>query len=197
MARPKNESLHAQRQQEILQAAAHVFKSKGFHLTRTEDICAAARMSAGTLFRHFPDKRAMIMAIAEREIADYVTAIEQLATREGIEWMARITPNEFTELFRPKGFELGADSWLELARDPEGRKRLLSSDKRMRSLLSKELKRGQSEGWVRKSLDCEGAASLVLALFSGLMIDSELGLALDTKSAARAMADLFKTFILP
>ena len=45
MARPKNEKLEIQRREEILQAAARVFRAKGFHLARTEDICTEAETS--------------------------------------------------------------------------------------------------------------------------------------------------------
>jgi TetR/AcrR family transcriptional regulator, repressor for uid operon len=197
MARTRDEALHAQRHDDILQAAARVFKAKGFHLARTEDICAEAQLSAGTLFRHFPDKRAIIMAIADIEFASYQSEVSKLATREGIRWLSQITPQELTTLLRPRGFELGVDSWLELARDPQGRQRLLAADKSLRQTLAKELKRGQNEGWVRKSLDCPGAATVVLSLFSGLMFDAELGLTIDTPATARAMADLFGGFLLP
>ena len=112
MPRTRNESLHQERRQDILQAAARVFKAKGFHLARTEDICTEAGMSAGTLFRHFPDKRAMIMAIAEIEFEHYKRELEQLATRDGIRWLARITPQELREVLQPQGFELVTDSWL-------------------------------------------------------------------------------------
>jgi TetR/AcrR family transcriptional regulator, repressor for uid operon len=197
MARTKDAALHAQRHHDILRAAARVFKAKGFHLARTEDICAEAQLSAGTLFRHFPDKRSMITAIADIEFDNYRTELGRLVTCEGIRWLSKITAEDLAELLRPRGFQLSADSWLELARDPQGRTRLLKLDKQLRQTLTKELRRGQAEGWVDKSLDCQGAANLVLALFSGLLFDAELGLAIDIKATARAMADLFSGFLLP
>lgn len=197
MSRTKDESLHAQRRADILQAAAQVFKAKGFHLARTEDICSAANLSAGTLFRHFPDKRSMIMAIMEIEFEQYKTDIQQLATKQGIQWLAQIGPDDLIALLQPKGFDLGTDSWLEMARDPEGKQRMQTFDKKLHQTLSKELKRGQVDGWVRPSLDCAGAATLILALFAGLSFDHELGLALEPKATARALADLVSGFVLP
>jgi TetR/AcrR family transcriptional regulator, repressor for uid operon len=195
MSRTKDAALHAQRQQEILLAAAQVFKAKGFHLARTEDICAAAQLSAGTVFRHFPDKHAMIRAIAEIEVAQYTAQIEQLATPQGIRWLAQITATDLTELLQSTAFELGADSWLELSRDPQSRKQLLAFDKRMRQKLTGALAQGQKEGWVRTGVNCAGMAHLVLALFSGLMFDTEIGLPVDTQATARAMSDLFGTLL--
>jgi hypothetical protein len=86
-------------------------------------------------------------------------------------------------------------NWLELARDPGGRERIAEFDKRLRQSLAKELRLGQVEGWVRKSLDCDGAANPTIALLSGRMFDAEVGLAVDIKSTARATADLFSGVI--
>jgi hypothetical protein len=136
------------------------------------------------------------MAIAERELEGYRSDVELFATRAGIEHLGKLSPDAFLELLAPKGYELGVDSWLELSRDPETNRRLQTANRKLRESLSQMLKRGQSEGWVRKSLDCEGAASLILALFGGLMIESELGSAPEATSAARAMGDLVRCFIL-
>ena len=196
MPRTKDTSLHDQRREEILRAAACVFKAKGFHLARTEDICAEAALSAGTVFRYFPNKRAMIMAIAEIEFERYKQEISLLATKDGLQWLTRITAAELSELLRPTAFDLGADSWLELARDAEGKKRLLAFDKKMRATLAQELARGQAEGWVRKSLDPIGAANVILAVFSGLDFDHDIGATIELRATARALADLFRNFIL-
>lgn len=191
MARTRDEALHATRRQDILAAAARVFKAKGFHLARTEDICAEAGLSAGTLFRHFPDKRSMIVAIADVEFERLRSEIEQLSTKEGILWLTKITAEELAQLIEPKGFELGTDSWLELARDGEGRKRLLAVDHSLRQMISRQLEQGKAEGWIRKPVDSDGTAAILLALFSGLQLESEVGLAVDTQATAYAIADLF------
>lgn len=191
MARTRDEALHATRRQDILAAAARVFKAKGFHLARTEDICAEAGLSAGTLFRHFPDKRSMIVAIADVEFERLRSEIEQLSTKEGILWLTKITAEELAQLIEPKGFELGTDSWLELARDCEGRKRLLAVDQSLRQMISRQLEQGKAEGWIRKPVDSDGTAAILLALFSGLQLESEVGLAVDTQATAYAIADLF------
>jgi AcrR family transcriptional regulator len=196
MARTRDEALHATRRQDILAAAARVFKAKGFHLARTEDICAESGLSAGTLFRHFPDKRSMIAAIADVEFERLRSEIEQLSTREGILWLTQIKAEELAQLIEPKGFELGTDSWLELGRDGEGRKRLLLVDQTLRQMISRQLEQGKAEGWIRKSVDSDGTAAILLALFSGLQLGSEVGLAVDTQATACAIADLFGGLIL-
>ena len=195
MARIKDDSLHEKRQEEILLAAARIFKMKGFHAARTEDICAEAGLSAGTVFRYFPDKRAMITAIAVRELEQHQCEIQQLATKEGLQWLTNVTEKELSELLRPTVYDLGADSWLELIRDEAGRKQLLSIDKKLRAMLAAELLKGQKEGWVRKSLDPQGAANVILAVFSGLALDQEIGASTGNAATAAAMSALFSHFI--
>lgn len=196
MARTKDESLHEKRQEEILLAAARVFKTKGFHAARTEDICVEAGLSAGTVFRHFPDKRAMITAIAGRELQQHQRDLHRLATREGLQWLTRITEQDLAELLQPTVYNLGADSWLELVREETGRAQLLATDEALRTTLAAELARGQKEGWVRKSLDTSGAANVILAVFSGLALDQEIGVRTCTANSAAALSDLFTHFIL-
>lgn len=195
MPRVKDDTLHQKRQEEILLAAARVFKAKGFHAARTEDICAEAGLSAGTVFRHFPDKRAMITAIAERELEQYQHEVQRLATKEGLQWLTRITDKDLSELLSPTVYDLGSDSWLELVRDEAGRKQLLAVDKKLRATLAAELARGQKEGWVRKSLEPQGVANVILAVFSGLAQDQEIGARTGTPATVAALSDLFSHFI--
>lgn len=195
MPRIKDDALHQKRHEEILLAAARVFKVKGFHAARTEDICAEAGLSAGTVFRYFPDKRAMIIAIAKRELAQYRHEVQRLATKEGLQWLTRITDKDLPELLSPTVYDLGSDSWLELVRDEAGRKQLLAVDKKLRATLAAELARGQKEGWVRKSLEPQGVANVILAVFSGLAQDQEIGARTGTPATAAALSDLFSHFI--
>ncbi|MFN6170945.1 MAG: TetR/AcrR family transcriptional regulator [Burkholderiales bacterium] len=195
MARTKDHMLHEKRQEEILLAAARVFKTRGFHAARTEDICAEAGLSAGTVFRHFPDKRAMIAAIAARELEHYQLEVQRLATREGLQWLTRLTEKELSELLCPTVYDLGADSWLELVRDEAGRKQLLGVDKKLRATLAAALSRGQKEGWVRKSLEPHGAVNVILAVFSGLAFDQEIGARTTTAATAATLSALFSHFI--
>jgi TetR/AcrR family transcriptional repressor of mexJK operon len=52
---------------QILDAAAKFFMTKGFHATSMEDIAVDAGMSKLTLYRRFPDKNALFTAVIERK----------------------------------------------------------------------------------------------------------------------------------
>jgi AcrR family transcriptional regulator len=195
MARTRNDLLHEQRNEEILAAASRVFKSKGFHGARTEDICLEAGLSAGTVFRHFPDKQSMIAVIARREIEHYQSEIQQLATPEGLQWLSHMDSADLAELLKPSAYDLGSDAWLELSRSEMGRRELRAIDRKLRTTFARALMRGQKEGWVRPSLDPKGAANIILALISGLMLDNEIGLGTIDRSTATAFSDLLRRFV--
>jgi TetR/AcrR family transcriptional repressor of nem operon len=49
----------------LLDAALHVFRSKGYAATRVEDICASAGLTKGSFFHHFKSKEELALAAAE------------------------------------------------------------------------------------------------------------------------------------
>ena len=53
------------RRQEVLRAAARLFRRKGFHATSTRDIAAAAGMQSGSPFYHFKSKGALLYTVME------------------------------------------------------------------------------------------------------------------------------------
>ncbi len=54
------------RRQELLHAAARLFRHKGFAATSTRDIAAAAGMQSGSPFYHFRTKAALLFAVMEQ-----------------------------------------------------------------------------------------------------------------------------------
>lgn len=196
MARPKNDKLEAQRREEILQAAARVFRAKGFHLARTEDICTEAGTSAGTLFRYFKSKKEIIEAIVEAEMKGNDEDLRALIQRRAVEALATLTGAELQEMLLPGGYGLATESWLELSRSPEGRKELAALSAKQEVALAALLTQGQAEGWVRRGLNTKGAANLLLILYAGVQFDTDLGMNIDYEASAQAISDLIKSFIL-
>ncbi len=49
----------------FLDAALHVFRSKGYAATRIEDVCLAAGLTKGSFFHHFKSKEEMALAAAD------------------------------------------------------------------------------------------------------------------------------------
>ncbi|BAY67560.1 TetR/AcrR family transcriptional regulator [Anabaena sp. FACHB-709] len=63
----------AQTRTKILQAALKLFASQGFDGTTTRDLAQAAGVAEGTLFRHFPNKKAILVEVATAGWVDILT----------------------------------------------------------------------------------------------------------------------------
>lgn len=63
----------------LLEAARSLFVEKGYADTGTPEIVAAAGLTRGALYHHFPDKQALYAAVVEAEAAAVAAEIEQAA----------------------------------------------------------------------------------------------------------------------
>ena len=66
MKDPIQEQLIAARRNQILEAAAKVFATKGFHPTTIKDIAKEAGIADGTIYNYFDNKTALLFGIFER-----------------------------------------------------------------------------------------------------------------------------------
>jgi AcrR family transcriptional regulator len=80
----------------LLAAALRLFAEKGYERTTIPDIQAAAGLSpgSGALYKHFPSKEAVLVAIVDRYIAEARSAQSALAEldlppREGLAWIGK------------------------------------------------------------------------------------------------------------
>jgi AcrR family transcriptional regulator len=59
----------SERRRQILAAARTLFAERGFHATTTRDLAAAADINDALIYRYFPDKQAILAALADEAIA--------------------------------------------------------------------------------------------------------------------------------
>lgn len=69
---PRKGSKAAQRREEILDAALVCFREKGFHAASMSSIARAFGMSAGHIYNYFDSKEAIIAALVDRWVEEYV-----------------------------------------------------------------------------------------------------------------------------
>ena len=61
---------------QILEAASRIFAMRVYHLVQMEDIARAARVGKGTLYRYFPSKEDLYLAIVDRAFALLIARLE-------------------------------------------------------------------------------------------------------------------------
>jgi AcrR family transcriptional regulator len=70
----------------ILDAAARLFDERGYRGTTTNHVAEAAGISVGSLYQYFPNKDSLLVALAERHLAETAEAfgarLAELAARE-------------------------------------------------------------------------------------------------------------------
>lgn len=80
----------AERKNEILDAAAVLFASKGFDNTSANDILDAVGIARGTLYHHFKSKEDVMDALIERQTQRLLSAARQVAEDNSIPVEQRI-----------------------------------------------------------------------------------------------------------
>ena len=88
-----NPPSEAQTRVRILQAAQRLFASLGFDGTTTRDLAQAAGVAEGTLFRHFPNKKAILVEVATQGwveiLTDLLTELSEMGSYKAIAQVMR------------------------------------------------------------------------------------------------------------
>lgn len=70
----------------VLDAAARLFREKGYASTSMRDIATASGMLAGSLYYHFPSKEALLVAVYGEGVGHITSAVNASLAREGDPW---------------------------------------------------------------------------------------------------------------
>ncbi|QFS47606.1 TetR/AcrR family transcriptional regulator [Nostoc sphaeroides] len=83
----------AQTRTRILQAAQRLFAAQGFDGTTTRDLAQAASVAEGTLFRHFPNKKAILVEVATSGwveiLTDLLTELSEMGSYKAVAQVMR------------------------------------------------------------------------------------------------------------
>lgn len=154
----------------ILDAAMHCFIEKGFHSASTAEICKAAGMSPGNLFHYYPNKYAIIEAIAGLDKDEYNVILaagdEPGHTADIIEKMI----TALILLYNDPGYtRLSLEIITEASRNPGLNTAFAVNEQRMHTKLCDLLKRGMAAGEIDAQLDPAQTASWLLVMADGTL----------------------------
>ncbi|MGB7085980.1 MAG: TetR/AcrR family transcriptional regulator [Phormidesmis sp.] len=84
----KTTSKEEETQERILKAAQKLFAKRGYGGTTTRDLAQAAGVAEGTLFRHFENKKAILVEVATRGwteiLTDLLTELSEMASYQAV-----------------------------------------------------------------------------------------------------------------
>ncbi|GAC1461863.1 MAG: hypothetical protein PVSMB4_20330 [Ktedonobacterales bacterium] len=80
---PLRERQRQEREALILRAAEELFLERGYHDTSIEDIAARVGIAKGTVYLHFASKEDLMLALFERGIRSFASALDAILTSHG------------------------------------------------------------------------------------------------------------------
>jgi AcrR family transcriptional regulator len=166
--RRANTQLQSDRRAEILAAAQRCFAQHGFHQTSMQEICAAARMSPGNLYRYFRSKEAIIAGIAERDRAEVGAQLANAQfTTDFFATFAALARHHFVERTAEE-VGLCSEIMTESRRNPTIAKIMQDFDDEVRARLVSMLRAAAERGDISAEIDFEGVVTMMMVIADGV-----------------------------
>lgn len=159
----------------VLDAAAQCFTRNGFHATSMHEICAAAGMSPGALYRYFPSKEAIIIAIVEEERGARVALFEELDRSPSfVGGLMEMGRKLFSGELPFVCADLGPEVLTEAARNEKLKAMFDEVEAEMNTAMRRALIKGQERGEIARDLDFDSVLLIISSLGDGLQIRANL-----------------------
>lgn len=164
------------RRQQILSAALRCFALQGFHATSMADVIRESGLSAGSVYRYFPSKRALIkagaediFAVARDALAEVLNAPEPsspaVALKHLLTRLMSVADNEGVDRTR-----VGVVAWGEALRDPELLDDLRGLYLRIRQDFVAVLERWRTAGHLPADADVTLAGQVLFGTMPGFLL---------------------------
>ena len=167
--RSRRERRRQQTRDRIVEAAEALFGERGYDATKVSEICDRVDIAYGTFFNHFPEKRDVLRAMAERAVAQITERLEELSK------VPASIEDQLMALFEGSADELEADH--PARRDLLGRIHAIAyteapeeRDRRFHSAFEAFFAEGVARGTVRGDVPIETLAEIVGSTFAQLSL---------------------------
>ena len=187
---------HEAKRRKILVAATACFASKGFHDTRTADICAAAAISSGNLFHYFPSKQAIFTAIFEQDGVERADALEDA---KGSDDPLGALLNYLVGQARQSKYAHLSGLMFEIVanarRDKSFAALLRQNDRQTHAGIVSLLKRAAALGQTDSSLDPGVAAEWIMAVVEGVFVRASASRSFRLADREAMLCRLIRSFV--
>ncbi|WP_193016524.1 MULTISPECIES: TetR/AcrR family transcriptional regulator [Gammaproteobacteria] len=154
----------------IIDAAIRCFAVKGFHSTSTAEICREASMSPGNVFHYFPNKNAIIEAIAveDAQLFDDIFCRYE-AQEESIQAIIHVM-KEIIELYNhPQYARISIEIFAEASRNASIHEIFIENERNNKQRLIAMLESGIKKEQIDPTLEPEKIAAWLLVIADGSM----------------------------
>lgn len=169
---PKVSEAHlAARRQQILDAARACFLRNGFHATSMHDVVREAGLSIGAVYRYFPSKNDLVMALAEQVIGQITAGFDEIVTADPAPSLEEAV-GRAVELAAPHtgpdgALRLAVQVWSEALRDPTLAEFVHQVYTRLRARMVALAEAAVTRGELPAGTDPEAVGSVLFALLPG------------------------------
>lgn len=158
----------------LVQAAFEEVRKSGFQSAGLDAILAATGMTKGALYYHFESKKALGYAVVEEVIAANLREKWLRPFRDGVDPIDTLIRIVQAEPVEPEAIRIGCplnNLAREMSqRDQRFRKHLANVFQEWQEGTAAALRRGQSEGTVRRDVDAREAAGFLIAAYEGYVM---------------------------
>ena len=166
----RSEETHAR----ILEAAMEHFASQGYNAASVDDICAAAGVSKGAFYHHFPSKQAVFFALFQdwlQGLDKAFAAIHPSTVPETLMQMTGVLPDLFATA--DNRLPMFLEFWLQASRDVSIWGETIAPYRHYQQHFADLVQEGIDEGTF-KPVNPQAAAQVLLSLAVGLVLQGVL-----------------------
>jgi AcrR family transcriptional regulator len=193
-------SSEAQTRNRILTAAQRLFAAQGFDATTTRDLANAAGVAEGTLFRHFANKKAILVEVATQGwveiLTDLLTELSEMGSYKAV---AQVMKRRMWNI--RKNADMMRVCFMEAQFHPDLRERIQQEViEKMTGVAEAFFQEAMDKGIYRK-MDANLVAKVFLGMFtvagfSNETIASPNASPQEMQSMAEGLADIFLNGVL-
>ncbi len=185
-----------ERRAQILDAAWRTFSRRGFHQATMQDICREADLSPGSVYRYFPGKDDLIVALVARDTAESIAVIETLYDHDDpLSGLLELVNMSFEQLRDVRTCATNIEIESEAARNPRVGALVRRADAELAAALAGVLRRLGGDSHILE--DADAVARVLIAVVIGTSAQKAISPELDVDSHARILRSLIELIVRP
>ena len=162
--------------EKILQSAVQLFLGDGYEATSVNDICKHAGVSKGSFYHYFETKQVLFLSLMENWSSRVMQSVlgEPITEDSNAKDVLIQMPYQFNMAFAavPRGFPMLVDFWRQAMANPAIWKTAVEPYRYFMGFFMRIIETGQQDGSIRKEIDSEILARLLVAVAMGYLLEA-------------------------